>query len=70
MSYDLVMISLGIDIGSSAIKVAEVQGLRNDYKIYKYESHKLDSNPQADNDIKIIEILKSIAESYKSKEYR
>ena len=58
------MISLGIDIGSSAIKLVEVQSTRGDYKIYKYQSYKLDTNPQADNEIEIIETLKQIAEDY------
>ncbi len=59
------MKSVGIDIGSSSIKVVEVTlNNKGQLKLTRFVDHPLGQNPAFDPEIQIIEFLKSLAGSY------
>lgn len=58
------MKSIGIDIGSYSIKVAEVSQTKRGLIVHAIEEHLLGQNPAFDNDLEVIELLRSISLKY------
>jgi len=58
------MKSIGIDIGSYSIKVAEVSQNKRGLIVHAIEEHLLGQNPAFDNDLEVIELLRSISLKY------
>ncbi len=58
------MKSVGIDIGSYSIKVAEVTSTRKNAVVTNFKEYVLSPQPQADKSLEIIEILRTIASGY------
>ncbi len=58
------MKSVGIDIGSYSIKVAEATVTRKSTMVTDFNEYTLSSQPQADKSLEIIEILRNIAAKY------
>lgn len=55
------MRSLGVDIGSSKIKVVEVSATSRNVQVLSYREFPLGLNPAYDRDIEILEILKNLS---------
>lgn len=53
--------SLGIDIGTSSIKVVEVSGTSRHTQILSYREYPIGANPGYDTQIEVLEILRSLA---------
>lgn len=58
------MKSLGIDIGSHSIKVVELTANNKGHFISQYFEHRLDLNPNKDNDLNILEFLRDLSKKY------
>lgn len=58
------MRSVGIDIGSSSIKVVEVVASNKGLAVTKFFQHPLGVNPAFDPEIEILEFLKNLSQSY------
>jgi general secretion pathway protein L len=59
------MKSIGIDIGSSSIKVVEVlSNNKGQLRITQFLEHALDQNPAFDPEIQILEFLKNLSQGY------
>jgi general secretion pathway protein L len=56
--------SLGIDIGSSNIKVVEVSGTSRNVQVLSYREFPLGTNPAFDRDLEIHDILKGLGLEY------
>lgn len=54
------MISVGIDIGSYSIKVAQIEGSAKGYSILRLEEYPLTQDPTKDNSIDVLEALRDI----------
>ena len=55
------MKSVGVDIGSSHIKVVEVQSTSKRFNVLSYQVHSLTRPPGTDQDIEVIEYLRDLA---------
>ncbi len=55
------MKSVGVDIGSSHIKVVEVQSTSKGFSVLSYQVHSLTRPPGTDQDIEVIEYLRDLA---------
>ena len=64
------MKSLGIDIGSSSIKVVEMQSTTKGFQVHQYYEHTLNTNPDADHELEIIEYLRDLTAQYDSSQTR
>lgn len=60
------MKSIGIDIGTYSIKVAEVQSSSKSVSLAGFKEYNLSQDPAADKDIEILEILRQIHEQNKN----
>lgn len=58
------MRSVGIDIGSSSIKVVEILATNKRLSVVKFFEHPLGLNPAFDPEIEILDFLKSLTHSY------
>lgn len=58
------MRSLGIDIGSSNIKVVEVSGTSRNVQVLSYREFPLGTNPAFDRDLEILDVLRGLALEY------
>jgi general secretion pathway protein L len=58
------MRSIGIDIGSATIKVAEVAQTAKGLQVISYHEHTLGQNPAFDSSLEVIEFLRSISAQY------
>lgn len=58
------MKSLGIDIGSSSIKVVEMQSTTKGFQVSQFFEHVLSTNPQSDAELEIIEYLRDLLARY------
>jgi general secretion pathway protein L len=58
------MRSIGIDIGSFSVKVAEVESTRTDFNLIALAEFPLTQTPGADHQLEIIEILRKISTTY------
>lgn len=58
------MKSVGIDIGSSSIKVVEVVSTNKGVQITQFVDHPIGANPAHDPEIEILEFLRGIASTY------
>ena len=58
------MKSLGIDIGSSSIKVVEVQSTSKGFQVTQYMEHALGITPDHDQELEILEYLRDLSASY------
>ncbi|MFS4460285.1 pilus assembly protein PilM [Bdellovibrio sp. HCB2-146] len=58
------MKSLGIDIGSSSIKVVEVQSTSKGFQVFQYIEHPLSVMPGHDQELEIIEFLRELTGKY------
>lgn len=58
------MKSIGVDIGSSQIKVVEIQTTSNGFVVNQYIIHQLSLNPNHDRDIETIEFLRELSAKY------
>ncbi len=58
------MKSIGIDIGSSQIKIVEIQTTSNGFVVNQYTIHQLSLNPNHDRDIETIEFLRTLSAKY------
>ncbi len=58
------MKSVGIDIGSYSIKVAEVTSTRKNAVVTKFKEYILSPQPQVDKSLEIIEVLRTISNEY------
>ncbi|WP_413581220.1 pilus assembly protein PilM [Bdellovibrio sp. HCB288] len=58
------MKSLGIDIGSSSIKVVEMQSTAKGFQVIQFFEHVLSTNPQSDSELEIIEYLRDLLGKY------
>lgn len=58
------MKSLGIDIGSTAVRIAEVTGTSKGVSVTQFYEHKFSQKPGQDKDIEIIEFLRSTCAHY------
>lgn len=56
--------SVGIDIGSSSIKIAEVQASSKGFQVSQYLEHTLNTLPGSDQDLEVIEYLRNLTEQY------
>ncbi len=64
------MKSLGIDIGSSSIKIVEVNSTSKGFQVSQYFEHGLNVAPGADQDLEIIEFLRSFLSRYDASQTR
>ncbi len=64
------MKSVGIDIGSYSVKVAEVTANRKSTVVTDFKEYPLSTQPQADKTLEIIEILRNISSQYDSTQTR
>lgn len=62
--------SLGIDIGSSSIKVVEIHSGSKSDQIFQFFEHSLDLNPSKDNKLEIIEFLRNLTSTYDKSQTR
>lgn len=58
------MKSLGIDIGSSSIKVVEVHSTSKGFQVTQFMEHPLGLNPGTDQELEIVEYLRNLASVY------
>lgn len=58
------MKSLGIDIGSSSIKIVEVQNTTKGFQVSQFFEHPLNIAPGADQELEIIEFLRDFVSHY------
>lgn len=58
------MISVGIDIGDSSVKLAEVHATSKSYSIVRFQEFPLSTDPNKDKKIEILDILRQIAGNY------
>lgn len=58
------MKSLGIDIGSSSIKIVEVQSTSKGFQVSQFFEHPLNVMPGADQELEIIEFLRDFTSHY------
>lgn len=58
------MKSLGIDIGSSSIKIVEMQSTSKGFQVTQFVEHPLNVAPGADQELEIIEFLRSFTSTY------
>lgn len=58
------MKSIGIDIGSSSVKVVEIQTTSKGYSINQYFIHQLSQRPSQDQDLEVIEFLRDLSTRY------
>ncbi|RME15959.1 MAG: pilus assembly protein PilM, partial [Bdellovibrio sp.] len=58
------MISIGIDIGSYSLKIAEVESLGKSFKILHYQNIPLSADPSKDHAIEILDILRQLQTRY------
>ena len=58
------MISLGIDIGSYGIRVAEIEATNKGYKLNRFELIPLSIDPTKDKEIEILDALRNLAQEY------
>ncbi|PIS09723.1 MAG: pilus assembly protein PilM [Bdellovibrio sp. CG10_big_fil_rev_8_21_14_0_10_47_8] len=58
------MISIGVDIGSSSIKVVELSSNNKGVQITRFFEHSLGTNPAYDTELEIIEFLKTLSSTY------
>lgn len=58
------MKSIGVDIGSYSVKIAEVDSNRNNITLSNFAEFPLSMVPNADHQLEIIEILRRVAEQY------
>jgi general secretion pathway protein L len=58
------MKSIGIDIGSSSIKIVEVQQTNRGLQIVDFREHLISQNPGFDPALEIIEFLRTLSHSY------
>lgn len=58
------MKSLGIDIGSSSIKIVEMQSTNKGFQFSQFYEHSLNIAPGADQDLEIIEFLRDFVTQY------
>ncbi|MGZ3775495.1 MAG: pilus assembly protein PilM [Pseudobdellovibrionaceae bacterium] len=58
------MKSLGIDIGSSSIKIVEMQSTSKGFQVTQFFEHALNVAPGADQELEIIEFLRNFTGSY------
>lgn len=58
------MISIGIDIGSFSVKLAEVQSSAKSFSFTRFQEFPLSSDPTRDKKIEILDILRQIAQAY------
>ncbi|MEN0059014.1 MAG: pilus assembly protein PilM, partial [Bdellovibrio sp.] len=58
------MKSLGIDIGSSSIKIVEVQSTSKGFQVSQQFEHPLNLAPGADQELEIIEFLRNFVSHY------
>lgn len=56
--------SLGIDIGSSSIKIVEMQSTSKGFQVTQFFEHPLNVAPGVDQELEIIEFLRSFTSSY------
>lgn len=56
--------SLGIDIGSSSIKIVEMQSTSKGFQVTQYIEHPLNVAPGADQELEVIEFLRGYISSY------
>jgi general secretion pathway protein L len=64
------MKSVGIDIGSASIKVAEVSQTNRGLLITNYHEHILGQNPAFDSSLEVIEFLRSISSQYNTEQWK
>ncbi|WP_374079655.1 pilus assembly protein PilM [Bdellovibrio bacteriovorus] len=58
------MKSLGIDIGSSSIKIVEVQSTSKGFQVSQFVEHPLNIAPGADQELEVIEFLRNFVSHY------
>lgn len=58
------MKSLGIDIGSSSIKVVEVHSTSKGFQVAQFMEHPLGMSPGTDQELEILEYLRNLASAY------
>jgi general secretion pathway protein L len=56
--------SVGIDIGTSSIKVVEVTASNKGIQVSQFTEHPLNTNPAFDPEIEILEFLRGLAQTY------
>jgi len=55
---------LGVDIGSSSIKIVEIQPTNKGFHVSRFVEHPLNIAPGADQDLEVIEFLRQFSSSY------
>lgn len=58
------MKSVGIDIGSSSIKVVEIQTGTKGLQVTRFQEHSLGNNPAHDTSLEVIEFLRQLSSTY------
>lgn len=58
------MKSLGIDIGSSSIKIVEMQSTNKGFQITRFHEHNLNLTPGVDQELEVIEFLRNFVVQY------
>lgn len=58
------MISIGIDIGSFSVKLAEIQASSKSYTLTRFQEFPLSADPNKDKKIEVLDILRQIAAAY------
>jgi general secretion pathway protein L len=60
------MRAIGIDIGTSSIKVVEAQSTSKGVQLLSYTEHLLSQNPAHDTELEILEFLQNLAHKYEA----
>lgn len=58
------MISVGIDIGSSSVKLAEIQATSKTFALTRFQEFSLSNDPTKDKKIEVLDVLRQIAAAY------
>lgn len=64
------MKSIGVDIGSSSIKIVEMQATSKGFQVSQFFEHALNISPDADQDLEIIEFLRDFVSHYDATQTR
>jgi general secretion pathway protein L len=58
------MITVGIDIGTSSVKLAEIQASSKSFSLTRFQEFPLSNDPNKDKKIEILDILRQIARAF------
>ncbi len=62
------MISVGIDIGRSSVKVAEAEAVARSFVVKRFIEYPLSLDPNKDKKIEVIDILRNLVPQYNTEQ--